>query len=125
LVVVNLINKNLENNNKPLYENIFNYIKLNNNLIKEGGEMNIFYVSSNLENNNIEESLKIEDNNNNYNKQGILLPSLQERINLKNNSENSILTINLYIFSYDSFFRKFLNTTSVSKFNRIKNNNKM
>jgi hypothetical protein len=125
LIVVNLINKDLENNNKPLYENILNYIKLNYNLIKEGGEMNIYYVSSNLENNNIKKSLKIEDNNNSYDKQGELLPSFQEKINLNNNSEKNILTINLYIFSYDSFFRKFLNTTSVSKFNRIKNNTKM
>jgi hypothetical protein len=125
LIVVNLINKELENYNKPLYENILNYIKLNFNLIKEGGEMDIFYVNSNLKNNNIEKSLKIEDNNDSYNKQGELLPSFQEKINLNNNSENNILTINLYIFSYDSFFRKFLSTTSVSKFNRIKNNKKM
>jgi hypothetical protein len=125
LIVVNFINKGLENNNKPLYNNILNYIKLNYNLIKEGGEMDIFFVSSNLENNVIKESLEIKDNNNNYDKQGILLPSFQEKINLNNNSKNNILTINLYIFSYDSFFKKFLNTTSVSKFNRIKNNTKM
>jgi hypothetical protein len=123
LLVVNLINKNIKNNNKPLYENILNYIKLNYNFIKEGGQMDIFYVSSNLENNNIEESFKFKNNNYNYDKE--LLPSFQEKIKLNNNSENNILTINLYMFSYDSFFSKFLNRTTISRFNRIKNNKKM
>jgi hypothetical protein len=120
LIIVNLINKNIENNNKPLYENILNYIKLNYNFIKEGGQMDIFYVSSNLK---VEESLEFKNNNYSYDKE--LLPSFQEKINLNNNSENNILTINLYIFSYDSFFREFLKVTSTSRFNRIKNNKKM
>jgi len=104
LVTRSDIFKNKEQSNS-LYEKIICNLKKNYSLIKEGGILEIYYVtSSNLEN-EIEEGYRPIYNGFNYKS---LIPSINEIITLNDGINNNILEVKIYIFSYDTFFKEFL-----------------
>jgi DNA-dependent RNA polymerase len=96
LVISDFNNNN--NNNNRLYEKIIYNLKNNSSWIKDGGSMDIYYVTSK---NNIRDDL--------HNK-NTLKPSITEVIKLKNSINNKELRVNIFIFSYDSFFREYLSS---------------
>jgi DNA-directed RNA polymerase len=106
-------------NTLSLYELILNNLKKNSSLIKEGGLLEIYYVTSKL-NKDIKEGFRSEKQDLNRSNK-TLKPSLKEKINLNIPLENKILLVNIYIFSYNTFFNEFLKN-NVSVFNRIYNN---
>nr|QWO71408.1 RNA polymerase [Termitomyces sp. K2P1] len=117
LVVSDL--KSLENNNF-LYDKIICNLKNNSSLIREGGILDIYYVSSSKIDNNVKEGFRNYSDFTNYK---CLIPSISEVINLNKSINNKKLIVNIYIFSCDTFFREYLTTDSLlfTKENRSKN----
>ena len=94
-------------------------LKKNSSLIKEGGILEIYYVTSTLEN-EVKEGYRSIDNLNNYKS---LKPSLSEIISLNvGDSINNILELKIYIFSYEIFFNEYLTSNYIFPKKFIKNN---
>lgn len=76
-------------------------------MIKEGGHLDIYYVASSELEANVKEGYRKIDI-------GIgrkmLIPSISEVITL-NKAVNNKLTVNIYIFTCDIFFREYLNSS--------------
>lgn len=92
--------------NKQLYEIIINRLKSNSSLIKEGGFLDIYYVVPD----------KLEDVAGSYKvKNDKLIPSITEHITLNNGKDKSYnqLTVRIYIFDFESFFREYLPSAKV------------
>ncbi len=109
--------------NKGLYEEIICNLKKDSSLIDEGGTIDIYYVTSasgtELNNNNVKEGFRTEG----YTKYKCLIPSITEVITLNKPIKNNKLIVNIYIFSYDTFFREYLTSgfKLFKKSDRIKN----
>lgn len=113
LILLNSSDKLVYNS---LYQKILNNLKNNFSFIKDGGNMDIFYVTYKLDK-GIKEAFRFKDENDPYRRKE-LLPSLEEEINLYKNK----LIIKFYMFTYDTFFREFLTSNYVNRFNRITTN---
>ena len=103
---------------KWLYKRILSKLQENSSLIKEGGQLDIYYVASSELEDNVKEGYRFEDedrvgdgkgylgnNTGNYNKK--LIPSISEVITL-NKDLNNQLRVNIYVFTCDIFFREYL-----------------
>jgi len=103
---------------KWLYKIILSKLQENSSLIKEGGQLDIYYVASSELEDNVKEGYRFEDEDRvgdgkgylgnytgNYNKK--LIPSISEVITL-NKVLNNKLTVNIYVFTCDNFCREYL-----------------
>jgi hypothetical protein len=111
-----------DENNKWLYKIILSRLQENSSLIKEGGQLDIYYVASSELEENVKEGYRYEEevgegNLANYtgtpNKK--LIPSISEVIHL-NKVINNKLKVNIFVFSCDTFFRTYLQSTSINVF---------
>nr|QWO71405.1 RNA polymerase [Termitomyces sp. K1Ag] len=117
LVVSDL--KSLENN-KYLYDKIICNLKNNSSLIREGGILDIYYVSSSKLDNKVKEGFRF---NSGFTISKSLIPSISEVINLNKSINNNKLIVNIYIFSCDTFFREYLTSDLllINNLNRSQN----
>jgi hypothetical protein len=99
----------LNDKNNRLYKIIINKLVENNNLIKEGGILDIYYV---LDSSKLEENIKESCIDEEYSNSSKWIPSIRYTIPLNNiiNNNNKQLIVNIYIFSYHTFFSKYINT---------------
>lgn len=94
-----------------LYEKIIYNLKNNSSLIKEGGILEIYYVTSSKLDNNIKEGYR-----NIYKDSKSLIASINELIRLNGVINNNTLEVKIYIFSYDTFFNEYLTSHETSFF---------
>lgn len=112
-----------DENKQRLYKLILSKLQENYYLIKEGGQLDIYYVaSSELECNvkecyreaavgtDVGEKGKLSNYTGFYQQKEKIIPSISEVISL-NNVINNKLTVNIYVFTCDTFFRKDLNSS--------------
>ena len=108
-------------NKKWLYKIILSKLQENSSLIKEGGHLDIYYITSSELEDNVKEGYRYEDGvedgeGNLTNYTGIpnkkLIPSISEVITL-NKVFNNKLTVNIYVFTCETFFREYLNNHNV------------
>jgi hypothetical protein len=85
-----------------LYKLIINKLQENSALIKEGGKLDIYYVASSELECNVKECYRDAADG-----EGKIIPSISEVISL-NNVINNKLSVNIYVFTCDTFFRKYL-----------------
>ena len=124
-----------DENKKRLYKIIISKLQENYSLIKEGGQLDIYYVASSELEANVKESYRDEDEDEDVGGKGKLsnytdiypdkklIPSISEVITL-NNVINNKLTVNIYVFTCETFFRKYLNSNNVfSPYTNINRNN--
>lgn len=105
-----------------LYGLIISNLINNSSLIKEGGILEIYYVTSSKLANNIKEGYRVENNSYKFKK---LIPSITKVIILNNGINNNQLIVNIYIFSCDTFFREYLTSKNVfSKYSNLNIQNK-
>jgi len=94
-------------------------------LIKEGGQLDIYYVSSSELEDSVKEGYRVEEEVGAGEGKLALIPSISEVITL-NKVNNNKLTVNIYVFTCDTFFRKYLNTiNNVFSSDKDRNNNKL
>jgi hypothetical protein len=85
--------------------------------------LNVYYVTSKLDD-NVKEGYRVNKDFGNFKQ---LIPSISENINLNKSIKNNQLNVNIYIFTYDTFFREYL-TSKYKIFSRdiyLDRNNKL
>ena len=128
--------ENKNENQNWLYKIILSKLQENSSLIKEGGQLDIYYVASSELEDNVKEGYRYEvededgggEGNFSYytrtrTQEKKLIPSISEVITL-NKVINNKLTINIYVFTCDTFFRGYLNSKKKKKKTKTKNNKK-
>ena len=130
-----------DKNKKWLYKIILSKLQENSSLIKEGGQLDLYYVASSELEDNIKEGYRVEGKGeegkgifNDYveyythssEKKLKLIPSISEVINL-NKVINNELKVNIYVFTCETFFRYYLSSKNVfSPYTKLdRNNNKL
>ena len=119
-LVVSDITK-VDSNNR-FYDKIILNLKNNSSLIRDGGIMDIYYVTSSNLDINVKEGFRFINGDSNKR----VIPSKTEIINLNNGINNNQLKVNIYIFSRDTFFREYLSSEYSLFYNsELRNNIKL
>lgn len=84
--------------------------------------MEIYYVTSSKLDNNVKEGFRFKEGSTNTSYK-FLIPSITEVISLNKPIKNKLLTVKIYIFSCDTFFREYLTSEFIlfNNLERIKN----
>ena len=90
-----------------LYEKILYNLKKNSSLIKEGGILEIYYVTSSKLDDDVKEGYINAADVGGFNYK-YLKPSINNSITIEKDINKKKLEVNIYIFTYETFFKEYL-----------------